>query len=85
MEKEDNGAGDLLMTAFEEKRGLVETLEMLRYVSSSAQEGVPHVPASMLNHFVDAKAVKKRLEETAQEEGETAERASALLKVWWED
>ena len=73
------------MTAFTEKEGLVEALGVLRYVSSSEQGGVRQVPAGMLKHFVDVQVVKERLEEAAHGGGEIAERARALLEVWWEE
>jgi len=81
----DSGVRDIFMPAFGKREDLVEMIEALRCVSSSAQKGVPHVPESMLKNFIDAQAVKQQLKEIALGNDEVSERSRALLDVWCED
>jgi len=85
--KEVTGSSDgpegLLTLACESDEGLLDTLGDLKYVSSSEQNNIPHVPAHFLKNFVDVEAVKSRLECLASAEGKHSMRAQELLKVWW--
>lgn len=82
---DNEGAGKLLMSAFEDNNSLVEALEALKCYNNSEQNGVPHVVEAMLKTFVDAKWVKERLGQVAKGDDEIASRAKALLNLWWED
>ena len=55
----------------------------LRYVSSSAQNGVAHIPEGILESLIDTKATKERLTFLANGSGEYSVRASELLGLWW--
>lgn len=79
----DEGPRTLLEQAFHDDEGVVLTLEALRYVSSSAQGGTPHVPEDLLEKFVDVKALKSRVENIASSDSDHAPAASNLLAVWW--
>jgi KAP family P-loop domain len=77
------GPAKLLTEAFKEDSEFLETLSALRYVSSSAQNGVARIPEEFLKHFVDAKATKERLRSLAHGSGEHSAKASELLDLWW--
>ena len=78
-----DGPGKLLKSACESQQGLLDTLSALRYVTSSEQNNVPHVPSHFLKNFIDVGAVKSRLECLANTEGEYCSEAQELLRVWW--
>jgi energy-coupling factor transporter ATP-binding protein EcfA2 len=80
-----DGPSELLEAAFQTDAGLVETLEALRYVSSSAQDGVPHVPEGFLKNFVDPAKIKARLTKIAKGGSKEAKHAEELLGLWWEE
>ena len=77
------GPENLLTLACESDEGLLDTLGDLKYVSSSEQNNVPHVPAHFLKNFIDVEAVKSRLECLASTERKHSTKAQELLKVWW--
>lgn len=82
---EQGGPRTLLETALKSDAGLLATLEALRYESSTAQNGVPHVPEGFLKNFVDPKLYKKRLATIAKKNDSHAEHAKRLLELWWEE
>ncbi len=63
----------------------IASSEALRYVSSSAQDGIPHVPEGFLNNFVDATKIKARLEKLAKSDEAEAQHAKELLGLWWDE
>lgn len=78
----DNRAA-LFASAFDTDIGFIETLSSLKYVNSSTQNGVPHIPENYLKHFVDVELVKKRLESLALADNGLSSKANELLKLWW--
>ncbi len=72
-----------LNATFESDEGLIKTLEALKRVTSSAQNGVPHIPDSDLDIFVDTKELKARLQHIASSKTSAAQDAKGLLEVWW--
>lgn len=79
----ETGPKMLLEDAFQTDSGLIDTLESLRCVSNSAQNGIPHVPEDFLKNFIDPAPVKDRLQEIANGSSEETDRAKKLLKLWW--
>ena len=80
---DDIGPGGLLAEALNSDHDFLETLSALRYVSSSAQNGVAHIPEGILESLIDTKATKERLTFLANGSGEYSVRASELLGLWW--
>lgn len=80
---DDIGPSRLLAEAVNNDHDFLETLSALRYVSSSAQNGIAHIPESFLGSLIDTKATKERLTSLANGSGEYSVRASELLKLWW--
>ena len=80
-----SGPSNLLKRAFESDGEFLETLEALRHLSSSAQNGVPRIPESYLKYFADTKAVHARMEELSIKNGEEGRKAAGLLDLWWHD
>jgi hypothetical protein len=78
-----DGPAKLLAKAFKEDGEFLETLSALKYVSSSAQGGVPHIPEDYLQHLIDAKAIKDRLKSLARGSGAHSAKAAELLELWW--
>lgn len=74
-----------LETAMETDEGLVKTLDALRIISSSAQDGVARLPHSYLRPYVDIPVLTKRLDSVAKEGGELGEKARELGKLLWSD
>ncbi|MFD1156809.1 KAP family P-loop NTPase fold protein [Roseovarius aestuarii] len=79
----NTGPKKLLDKAFSDEEGLVSTLEILKYVSSSSQNGIPRVPEGFLKNFVDTEFLKKKLDSYAGGTGALADRAADLSKLWW--
>ena len=77
------GPEKLLNLACKTDEGLLDTLSALKYVTSSDQNNVPHVPAHFLKNFMDVSAVKFRLDSIAGSGSQHSARAQELLKVWW--
>jgi hypothetical protein len=78
-----SGPSKLLNECMKSEADFLATLEALRYVSSSAQNGVPHIPEEFLANFVDVKDVKKRLESLAHKSTINSRQAGELLSLWW--
>jgi hypothetical protein len=74
-----------LSKCFSDDEGIVDTLESLRYVYSSAQNGVSGVPEKMLRDFIDTDNIKSRLKTIASSKSHLAKRASELLNTWYSD
>lgn len=81
----NDGPNQLVETAIQSDLGLVETLEALRYVSSSAQNGVAHVPEGYIKNFVDPGKTKARLKKIADSSKPESEHAKKLLGLWWDE
>jgi len=81
----DQPARNLLEQASIEDVDLLDTLEALRKVTSSAQDNRAHLPEGWLKDFIDVEATKVRLKEIARGEGTTADRAAVLSNLWWAD
>jgi len=72
----------LLEQAFISDEGFLATLDALRAYTSSSQNGVPHIPESYLEPFVDVKETKQRLSALAAK-GNSAEDAAKMVHLWW--
>ncbi len=83
--KQDSEPVDFLEKAMETDEGLVRTLDALRVVSSSAQDGIARLPHSYLRQYVDIPVLSKRLDDIANNGGELGEMAGELGKLWWSD
>jgi hypothetical protein len=79
----DSGPKGLLETAMQTDADLISTLSSLRYVSSSAQKGIPHIPENFLSPFLDTKALKARLETLSENDSPLGVEARHLLELWW--
>ncbi|MEO1648629.1 MAG: P-loop NTPase fold protein [Pseudomonadota bacterium] len=76
---------EFITQATESDEGLVETLEALRTISSSAQDGIPRLPHSFIQGFADISTLSERLEAVAKNGGELGDRARKLNELWWSD
>ena len=63
--------------------GLLQTLNALKCVTSTAQNNIPHIPEKWLSPFVDIVALKARLKLLADSGGIHVAPARALLEIWW--
>ena len=79
-----DGPSTFLSKAFETDEGFLNSLSALKAVTSTQQNGVPHLPEGYLRPFVDTVALKSRLENLAISGGVNASQASDLLSLWWE-
>jgi hypothetical protein len=78
-----DGPKKLLAEALKGDDEFLETLSTLRYLSSSAQKGVPHIPEDYIKHFVEVKTTKDRLISLSDGKSEYSAKAAELLKLWW--
>jgi len=83
--KQSDEPRDFVAKATETDEGLVETLSVLRIVSSSAQEGIARLPHSFIRSFADVSSLTKRIEALAMRGDEIGERAEELKGLWWSD
>lgn len=79
----DEGPRKLLERAMVSDEGFLDTLSALRIVSSSAQNGVPHISESYVEQFMEFEQVKKRLEGLSKNKTEHSTRAKQLLDLLW--
>lgn len=72
----------LIQKSLSTNKGLVETLQALREVSSSTHGNIPHLRIDQLKDFTKPEALKIRLEKIAVSAGEFSEQATEILGVW---
>ena len=77
------GPRRLLEEAFGDDECFLATLSALKCVTSSEQDGVPHLPERYLEVFVNVRAIKKRLKKIAESDSTQSATAGELLKLWW--
>ena len=77
------GPRKLLEEALGDEKIFVATLNALKCVTSSEQDGVPHLPERYLEVFVNVSATKNRLKGLAESDSTHSATAGELLKLWW--
>lgn len=77
------GPRRLLEDALVDEECFVATLNALKCVTSTEQNGVPHLPERYLEVFVNVSTIKNRLRKLAESDSAHSATARELLKLWW--